>query len=78
VVDRVADVRQDDFLLIHFSHLEVLKQTIYQNTQIHPVAVEINQQDLRIINKLTGIHFCFTITIRVSSDVFTNKTEVVP
>lgn len=31
VVSDIADVSQDDFLLIHFSHFEILKQTISCN-----------------------------------------------
>lgn len=34
VVGHVADVSQDDFLLIHFPHFKVLKQTIYCNVSL--------------------------------------------
>lgn len=34
VVGDVADICQDDFLLIHFPHFKVLKQTIYCNVSL--------------------------------------------
>lgn len=34
VVGDIADVSQDDFLLIHFPHFKVLKQTIYCNVSL--------------------------------------------